>query len=310
MKELEIVPQNQVEGMRVFLNQVEYRSPHFHPEWELLWVLDNPLSVVYEQKRYSITTGDIILFPPNCPHEFHEMERPCTFLCLQISASLFTSTVHLRTDNILVPDCLPPEDQRWLRRTMVDIAQACWNRSAHYSLFCLGQCGLILHRLLQFVPYHAMSSEELSQAEQHNARLSRLIQFVDDNYMHKIKLADFAQQEGRTVSYMSHFVRASMNQTFQEYVNSVRFNCARKLIVTTNDPLVNICFDSGFSDYRYFSKAFQQLYCMTPSEYRKHSQSASNERILPVKSLHSRENIFTNSDSLRILKDFLERAEY
>ena len=50
MEELEIVPQNQVEGMRVFLNRVEYRSPHFHSEWELLWVLDNPLSIVYEQK--------------------------------------------------------------------------------------------------------------------------------------------------------------------------------------------------------------------------------------------------------------------
>ena len=38
MEELEIVPQHQIDGMRVFVNTVEYRSPHFHPEWELLWV--------------------------------------------------------------------------------------------------------------------------------------------------------------------------------------------------------------------------------------------------------------------------------
>ena len=32
MEELEIVPQHQIDGMRVFVNTVEYRSPLFHPE--------------------------------------------------------------------------------------------------------------------------------------------------------------------------------------------------------------------------------------------------------------------------------------
>ena len=45
MEELEIVPQYQISGMRMFVNTVEYRSPHFHPEWELLWVLDAPLHI-------------------------------------------------------------------------------------------------------------------------------------------------------------------------------------------------------------------------------------------------------------------------
>lgn len=308
MEELEIVPQNQVEGMRVFLNRVEYRSPHFHSEWELLWVLDNPLSIVYEQQKLAIEPGEVILFPPNCPHEFHEIEQPCTFLCLQISTKLFVSTENLRTKEVKLSNCLPPETLEWLRQTMAEIAKACWERLPYYGLFCLGQCGLILHKLLQFVPCHVMSKEELSRVEQCNARLSRLLQFVDDNYMHKIRLADFARQEGRTVSYMSHFVRDTMNQTFQEYVNSVRFNHARKLIATTSDPLVNICFESGFSDYRYFSQVFQQVYGMTPAEYRKQYQSVSSEQFLPAKSIHSREMIYSSAELLKILKDFLEKT--
>ena len=84
MEELEIVPQHQIDGMRVFVNTVEYRSPHFHPEWELLWVQDSPLNITSSQKKYEILPGELILFPPNWPHEFHEMEQPCTFLCLQI----------------------------------------------------------------------------------------------------------------------------------------------------------------------------------------------------------------------------------
>ena len=30
MEELEIVPQHQIDGIRIFINRVEYRSPHLH----------------------------------------------------------------------------------------------------------------------------------------------------------------------------------------------------------------------------------------------------------------------------------------
>lgn len=268
MEELEIVPQNQIDGMRIFINRVEYRSPHLHPEWELLWVLDSRLNITCAQKKYEIQPGELILFPPNWPHEFHKMEQPCTFLCLQISSRAFPSTVHLHTDEMRLSNCLPSEDDHWLRRAMLETARVCFVQEPYSELFCMGQCGLILHRLLKFVPCHTMSAEELAYAEQRNARLTRLMQYVDENFMHKIKLSEFAQLEGCTVSYMSHFVRDAMNQTFQDYVNSVRFNYARKLIVMTEQPLVSIRYESGFSDYRYFSRSFQSAYGMTPAEYR------------------------------------------
>ena len=298
MEELEIVPQYQISGMRMFVNTVEYRSPHFHPEWELLWVLDAPLHITSAQKKYEIQPGELILFPPNWPHEFHEMERPCTFLCLQVSSRAFPTTAHMHTDEIRLADCMPKEEIRWLRQAMLDTARMCFTEESHFELFCMGQCGLILHRLLQFVPCHNMTPEEQASTEQRNARLTRLMQFVDENFTHKIRLADFAKAEGCTLS----FVREAMNQTFQDYVNSVRFNYARKLVALTEKPLVSICYESGFSDYRYFSRSFQTVYGMTPAEYRLQFQSVPAEQLMPVQNLHSREKIYNRERSLEILE--------
>ena len=302
MEELEIVPQYQISGMRMFVNTVEYRSPHFHPEWELLWVLDAPLHITSAQKKYEIQPGELILFPPNWPHEFHEMERPCTFLCLQISSRAFPTTAHMHTDEIRLADCMPKEEIRWLRQAMLDTARMCFTEESHFELFCMGQCGLILHRLLQFVPCHNMTPEEQASTEQRNARLTRLMQFVDENFTHKIRLADFAKAEGCTLSFLSRFVREAMNQTFQDYVNSVRFNYARKLVALTEKPLVSICYESGFSDYRYFSRSFQTVYGMTPAEYRLQFQSVPAEQLMPVQNLHSREKIYNRERSLEILE--------
>ena len=302
MEELEIVPQYQISGMRMFVNTVEYRSPHFHPEWELLWVLDAPLHIPSAQKKYEIQPGELILFPPNWPHEFHEMERPCTFLCLQVSSRAFPTTAHMHTDEIRLADCMPKEEIRWLRQAMLDTARMCFTEESHFELFCMGQCGLILHRLLQFVPCHNMTPEEQASTEQRNARLTRLMQFVDENFTHKIRLADFAKAEGCTLSFLSRFVREAMNQTFQDYVNSVRFNYARKLVALTEKPLVSICYESGFSDYRYFSRSFQTVYGMTPAEYRLQFESVPAEQLMPVQNLHSREKIYNRERSLEILE--------
>lgn len=307
MEQLEIIPHQHVDGMHIFINRVEYRSPHFHPDWELLWVLDTPLSITCGQQQYRIEPGEIILFPPNYPHEFHKMEHAVTFLCLQISARIFPSLAKHQTEDLKILNYLSGEESRNLRRAMVDIGRSCWEQQPFSEPFCLGMCGLMIHEILKRVPSHIMTAEETANMEQRNARLMRLMQFVDENYMHKIRLADFARQEGRSLSHMSHFVRQTMNQTFQEYVNSVRFNCARNLIESGSDSLISICSQAGFSDYRYFSQTFQRHYGMTPAEYRLRFQTLPAENVIPMQSLHSMETIYTPARSLEILSKFEEQ---
>ena len=309
MKELEIVPHRQSDSVRIFVNKVEYRNAHFHPEWELLWVLDTPLSITGPQRNYLIEPGELILFPPNYPHEFHKMERPCTFLCVQLSSRAFLPTANLRTEDIRLRDYLSAEDDRWLRTAVLDAARAFFGQESFSSLLYQGLCALILHFLLNRIPSHAMTEEEEALTEQRNTRLIRLIQFVDENYMRKIRLSDFARQEGRSVSYMSHFVKDTMNQTFQDYVNSVRFNRARQMIAQGTDSLVSISIASGFSDYRYFSQTFVKAYGMTPAEYRRHARETLPEQAVQEHSLHSREHIYSPAQSLALLQQFQEQLD-
>ena len=75
MSELEIIQFHQLHGLNIFVNTVNYRSPHFHNEWELLWVLDAPLKVQWQQKEIILQPGDLAIFPPKLPHEFQKVER-------------------------------------------------------------------------------------------------------------------------------------------------------------------------------------------------------------------------------------------
>jgi AraC-like DNA-binding protein len=156
------------------------------------------------------------------------------------------------------------------------------------------------------MPHHILSAGEQNSRDKSSARLKRLIQFVDENFMHKIRLSDFAEAEGCSVSYLSHFVKETLNQSFQEYVNTVRFNCACKLIASGRRRMLDVCVESGFSDYRYFSRTFQQQVGMTPEEYRLRADRPEQSGAAVKHSLHSLERFYTREQSLELWERFTE----
>ena len=300
MNELEIIRHSRISGMTVFLNTVDYRTPHFHPEWELIWLLDNPMTVSGGGGSFRAEKGDLLLFQPSEPHELHKVEENCTFLCLQISPELLRLENDLVVDTILLNPFLGNQAGA-IRKSLLEVAQAYLNREQFGNLFCIGQACLIFYRILSAVPVRTITREERINQEKRNKRLTSLIRFVDENYMHKIRLSDFAEAEGFSMSYLSHFIKSTLNQSFQEYVNSVRINCACKLISGGEEKLTAVCMASGFSDYRYFSSAFKKQFGMTPEQYKLSLKKPENAVI--HHSIHSLERFYSDEQSRAILAE-------
>lgn len=305
MAEIEIIRHPQIDGLSVFFNTVDYRTPHLHTELELLLVMDQSLMVTCEQKQILATPGTLLLFNPRQLHEFYKQEKSCTFLCVQISPKCFAvpfpALEQIFFDELLPERAMDPENKSLLFHELFDLAFAYFNRQPGYELFCVGKTALLLHRLLSHLPTHRITKEEETEQFRRNARLQRLLDFVDENYMHKIRLSDFAAMENRSMSYLSHFVKDTINQSFQEYVNAVRFNAACKLMQESNMRLLDICVETGFSDYRYFSEAFRRRTGLTPEEYRR-QLTAKPAEIKVHHSIHSLERFYTREKNIQLLE--------
>ena len=306
MQELEIVQYPQLDGLRLFLNTVYYRTPHLHSEWELILVLENTLAVRNGQAVYLVEPGQMILINPDEPHEFHRTENGCTFVCMQVSPRILPVSARLHVEGCLLHRYLSAEEMKDITGLFLDVLRKYLRQEEQYALYCVAQCCMIFYRLLSKVPSRELTPAQAAHMDKRNTLLKRLVKFVDDNYTTKIRLSDFAEAEGYTVSYLSHYIKTSMNQTFQEYVTSVRLNCARNMIATGRKRMLDICMESGFSDYRYFCKAFRKQYNMTPETYR-HSNSQSKRLSVLRCSIHSEETFYSREDSLMLLEDLLRQ---
>lgn len=305
MREVEIIEHRQIPGLSLFLNTVDYRTAHIHPEWELLLALDRPLSVTCGPTNLILQPGQMAVFNPNEPHELQKLVQSATFLCVQFSSDTLPVERRIVIDSRLPHESMSDESYLKIKKRLFDTAAAYFERRENCALYCIGECCLIMHELLSNLPHHTMTEEEANTLGKRNTRLKRLLRFVDENYMHKIRLSEFADAEGCSMTYLSHFVKSVMNQTFQEYVNSVRFNRACELMEDENRKMLDICIESGFSDYRYFSRAFRLRYNMTPDEYRRYARKMQPESAVVRRSIHSMERFYTHEESLKILKQYI-----
>lgn len=300
MNELEIINHNKISGLTVFFNTVDYRTPHFHQDWELIWVLTNPIVVVYDGKSIFASEGELLLLPPYHVHELRKLDKSCTFLCLQVSSEMLRLKAQTTIDCISLNTCLSDSDTKTVCGHLKEIMESFLDSKPYSYLYCMSQVFLLYHFLFSILPVRPLTNDEKKELLKKSERLSSLIQFVDENYMHKIRLSDFAESEGFSVSYLSHFIRKTLNQNFQDYVNTVRVNCACKLMTDSSKKLTDISIESGFSDYRYFSNAFKKQFNLTPEQYRM-SLKAPNAAETHH-SIHSLERFYTDEESLKMIK--------
>ena len=307
MREVEIVEHLQIDGLRVFFDTVQYRTPHVHRELELIWLSDGDLDVRIEHTQLLAHPGEMVLFHPGQLHEFRSPGAGCTFLCVQVAPELvehpYPAFSRLRFALPCPGRVLAPEQYRLLVELLWQLTETYLQRPQGYELTCTGQVCQLLGALVAGMPHQVLSGSELAGQQRRNDRALRLIRYVDENYTHKVNLSDFARQEGLSLGYASHFAREALGQSFQDYVNTVRFYAACKQIAAGQDRLVDVYAASGFSDYRYFSRAFQKRFGITPEEYRRRSQIPVQEETHVHHSVHSLERFYSREKSLDLLAD-------
>lgn len=100
-------------------------------------------------------------------------------------------------------------------------------------------------------------------------QINKIYTYVFQNIQTGIKLKDAAQLVFLEPSSFCRYFKKKTNQTFMDYVKSVRIGIAAKLLTETDKPITHICYECGYNNLANFNYYFRTLMGKTPSEYRK-----------------------------------------
>ena len=306
--EIEIIKHPYIKFLNLFVVELTYRSPHFHHDYELLLVLSGSATLFCQGMSFIVEPSDMVLLNPNDTHEIRTSGENLTTLCMQFSPKFFENTYPtlktLSFDEISLKNILSQEQLHTIRCLLLETSYQYMKRKPTWQLLSSSLLGLLVSTLLKQIPWHPYTHEEVHKNRLRRKRIENIIQYVEDNYASKILLADIAKKEGVSTGYLSHFIKDNLNQSFQEYVTSVRFRHAL-LFIRSNLSLLDICLETGFSNTRYLTNAFIKYQGCTPKEY-----LAMTDHLVESKAkAATAEHIYSPSETLTLLEQLRNKED-
>lgn len=106
-------------------------------------------------------------------------------------------------------------------------------------------------------------------------KVSNIVKYINSNYRNDLTLTGTAQKFNMSSSYLSRIFKQGTGFTFIEYLNSVRIREAQSLLLSTDNKVMDICHQVGYTSISHFGRVFKELTGYSPLQFRQRSQSQS-----------------------------------
>jgi AraC-like DNA-binding protein/mannose-6-phosphate isomerase-like protein (cupin superfamily) len=259
-----------------------FESPfHFHPEFELALVISGNGSRLVGNHIEDFTAGDLVLVGCNVPHCWK------TDTSSKVLIECHSIVVHFTEDCFGEDFFKKAELQHIAKLLRKSYAGIQFSSKMHTSviekiktLVSLTDSFKKMMLLLEILDSLTKSRNFRILNESINLisyspgdmdRLNKVYDYLAANFKKKIKLDDVTSLVHMTPNAFCKYFKKVSRRTLIETVQKYRVNYAVSLLVNTNLPITDICYESGFGNLSHFNKSFKDEMKLSPLQYRKKS---------------------------------------
>lgn len=115
---------------------------------------------------------------------------------------------------------------------------------------------------------YAAVEEELQQLQDSADIIARVESYIQEHFRENINRNDVAAVVYITPNYLSKLFRSKMGMNLREYINQIRIEEARRMLLTTSLSVSEIAGRVGYDNISYFSTVFRKQVGMSPVDWR------------------------------------------
>ena len=111
--------------------------------------------------------------------------------------------------------------------------------------------------------------EDTAENEPEERVIVGITKYLQEHLKEEVSLSTLAEKFHLNAQYISQLFKNEIGVGFLSYLTNIRMEKAKKLLITTSRPITEVAEQTGFNDYRVFTKAFKKSENITPSQYRR-----------------------------------------
>jgi len=149
----------------------------------------------------------------------------------------------------------------------------------YLGFYKYGSIALLIYSILVYLRYKYRNRKsnkvlvpiDLSIKERKEKNYPELIiQYLAQNFSNPdLKLEDIAKEIGLSENQISTEIKSYSGKTFKSYLNFIRIEKAKKLLVESDLQVSEIAFEVGYNSAHHFIRVFKELENSSPTNFRK-----------------------------------------
>ncbi len=237
---------------------------HWHEFYEIELIISGSGSYIIDGVERNIERNMLFFMTPV---NFHKViTDDSQVITLMFMGEVCDSDILFKLSSVFNSDSvmLSDEDAKYLSAVMHELNIV---SSENEDEYCFHLLNSILGKICR-----------LNNTHRHGymSRVQKAMLYIQNNFRNDIGLSDIADAASITPSYMSSIFSKECGVNFKEYLSTIRYDYAKKLLEYSDMTVTDICFESGFCDYANFERHFKERYAMSPKQYRARKKILQN----------------------------------
>lgn len=247
----------------------QYIEKHSHKSYfHDIYILNGKGRVIVDGYDLSVEKYDLVMVPPGIEHEIYGIQG-------LITLDLKFSCKGELLERLMECGYLIRHISAYENQLIQNIFDEAVNRPPMYEAVIDAK---LLELLYQVVRRERRGIEMIlvqrdskgffpSPQNKALAQMQPVVNYIQENLEHNFQIAALAERFGYSESYFSTMFKRYTGYAPSKYINILKIERAKELILYTPNSLTQIAEELGFDSIHYFSRVFKQVTGVSPTSY-------------------------------------------
>lgn len=263
-----------------------HMAPHAHDRAEIMYLLRGRCRIqLFEgdrQQEFTMGVGEFVLIDAGMMHAL-QVDESCYMVNVEFS---FRPNPPLMTMQSLM--AASPALAQWLRELSP------WQRGKDDSGMLYAALSAVVDdyfhaadvdtalkeiHIAQMLVHLVTALMDDKAAGKGYVYVRRCVNLLSERMSEDVRIEELAKELGISAAYLQRLFRQVHGMTIIDYLNRMRIERAKLLLLNTDDPVVEIAMEAGFNSRQHFTRVFTSLEGISPQEYRREKRNSEEKQI-------------------------------
>lgn len=236
---------------------------HWHENIEILYFVLGKGNVAINTDIFEVNKGDIIFINSNSLHYINSITDSCQYYCLIIDKDL-CDALDISISDIIIKNIVKDDKAILIFKSIVEEMK---EEKAYFKTMVKA---ISIELLMYLYRNFAFDKNDLIDTNKTKLKMIKSsISYIKNHFKEDISIDDICDNIGFSKYYFCRVFKEITGRTVIDYLNLLRCNNAKKLLISGDYNVSEAAEICGFNNLSYFSKIYKRYMGSLPSsEYK------------------------------------------